>query len=718
MAVGTRHSTVRFMELESLSLMKYSLSYRKQSVHFSNTCRQRYTQRCSMSMNGCQGDPTVPIGTVETRSLPAVSSLSLAMELLNSAISDMIKSDHPPYDSGIIRLEVPIEAQFEALEWLQAQNHLFLPRCLFSGRRPPTVASEVCINETSSHTKLVSVAGVGSAVFFTHLRPFSLDDWRAIRRFLSKKCPLIRAYGAIRFDATTNIASEWSAFGSFYFMVPQVEFDELEGRSIIAATIAWDNAASWTYQRAIDALGATIWQLSSVPMTVEKKIPHSHIVANTHVPGKASWDHAVKHALQIISRNDPVLIKVVLARSTRVVTAADIDPLTWLTCLKVEGQNAYQFCLQPPHSPAFIGNTSVICSSLDRTHQFFGMHPIEVVATLDYGASTSQSSYFIGTRLSISTEALAGTRARGGSELLDLKIEQDLLSSAKDHNEFAIVREWIRRRLEAVCSSVVIEPKKAVRKFRRVQHLNAQLRGRLQAEDDEFKILSSMHPTPAVCGYPTEDARTFISETEMFDRGMYAGPVGWFGGEESEFAVGIRSALVEKGLGALIYAGTGIVEGSDSSLEWEELELKTSQIIRLLPHRAVLALDKILQVLTNALLRKVQSDLVKFPLSIVWGWEAYRSSMLKVFKKSLDEGAFSFVIGMMCSGVSEGEKESGSRTPCPMKRSWCLLDIMVNQRDRTYFKRDYESFRAVFESSITGSDKRRQRIFGLNAEDE
>ncbi|KAG5602340.1 hypothetical protein H5410_033710 [Solanum commersonii] len=497
--------------------MKYWLSYRKQSVHFSNTCRQRYTQRCSMSMNGCQGDPTVPIGTVETRSLPAVSSLSLAMELLNSAISDMIKSDPPPYDSGIIRLEVPIEAQFEALEWLQGQNHLFLPRCFFSGRRPPTVASEVCINETSSHTKLVSVAGVGSAVLFTHLRPFSLDDWRAIRRAIFILCLACFIFISIR-----GMVNDVSC---------KVEFDELEGSSIIAATIAWDNAASWTYQRAIDALGATIWQLSSVPMTVEKKIPYSHIVANTHVPDKASWDHAVKRALQIISRNDPVLIK-------------------------VEGQNEYQFCLQPPHSPAFIGNTP--------------------------------EQLFHRDRLIISTEALAGTRARGGSELLDLKIEQDLLSSAKDHNEFAIVREWIRRRLEAVCSSVLIEPKKAVRKFRRVQHLNAQLRGRLQAEDDEFKILSSMHPTPAVCGYPTEDARDFISETEMFDRGMYAGPVGWFGGEESEFSVGIRSALVEKGLGALIYAGTGIVEGSDSSLEWEELELKTSQFTKLMKLEAPL----------------------------------------------------------------------------------------------------------------------------------
>ncbi|GKV14113.1 hypothetical protein SLEP1_g25028 [Rubroshorea leprosula] len=63
---------------------------------------------------------------------------------------------------------------------------------------------------------------------------------------------------------------------------------------------------------------------------------------------------------------------------------------------------------------------------------------------------------------------------------------------------------------------------------------------------------------------------------------MYAGPVGWIGGGESEFAVGIRSALVEKGLGALIYAGTGIVKGSKASLEWDELELKTSQFTKLL----------------------------------------------------------------------------------------------------------------------------------------
>lgn len=110
----------------------------------------------------------------------------------------------------------------------------------------------------------------------------------------------------------------------------------------------------------------------------------------------------------------------------------------------------------------------------------------------------------------------------------------------------------------------------------------------LRNEDDEFEILSVLHPTPAVCGFPTEEARVLIAETENFDRGMYAGPVGWFGGDESEFAVGIRSALVERGYGALIYAGTGIVEGSNSSSEWEELELKTSQFTKLMKPQPII----------------------------------------------------------------------------------------------------------------------------------
>lgn len=319
---------------------------------------------------------------------------------------------------------------------------------------------------------------------------------------------------------------------------------------MLAATVAWDNAISWTWDQAITALQLTMREISSVIVKVHRDVTRTFILSNNHTPDKKNWDIAVNRALQIIDRSSSPLTKVVLARSSKFVTATDIDPITWLACLQAEGENAYQFCLQPPSAPAFIGNTP--------------------------------EQLFHRKCLGVSSEAMAGTRARGGSTSLDLQIEHDLLSSPKDHLEFTIVRDSIRRKLEAVCDRIVVEPNKAIRKFPRVQHLYAQLAGKLRSEEDEFDILSSLHPTPAVCGFPTEEARLLIAETEVFDRGMYAGPVGWFGGGESEFAVGIRSALVEKGLGALIYAGTGIVEGSNPCSEWDELELKTSQFTKLL----------------------------------------------------------------------------------------------------------------------------------------
>ncbi|KAK6148522.1 hypothetical protein DH2020_019434 [Rehmannia glutinosa] len=547
-----KHCVASFKDIESKKYYSFSspTAIAKQSVHFSN---HKSHELGSLSMNGCGGDPRAPLGTVETRTLPIAPTPTVAADRLDSAIFHL-KSESPPLDSGIIRIEVPIQQQIEALDWLRSQSHsLRLPRCYFSGRDSSNISLIEHINgngngngnghsssqdPTDHHhqKKLVSVAGLGSAVSFRHLHPFSLDDWHSIKRFLSKKCPLIRAYGAMRFDARSNIAPEWKGFGSFYFMVPQVEFNEFEGSSMIAATVAWDNRLSRTYEQAIAALEATMSEVSSVVRRLNGSSRRAVVLHQTHVPNKASWDSAVKRALDLINRENSTLVKVVLARSSRVLTTVEIDPLEWLSSLQVEGANSYQFCLQPPESPAFIGNTP---------ERLFYRH-----------------------RLSVFSEALAATRARGGTESLDLQIGNDLLSS--------------------VCSSTVVEPSKALRKLPRVQHLYAKLSGTLQKEDDEYKILSSLHPTPAVCGLPTEDARILISETEMFDRGMYAGPVGWFGGAESEFAVGIRSALVGKGVGALLYAGTGIVDGSNSALEWQELELKTSQFTKLMKLEAPL----------------------------------------------------------------------------------------------------------------------------------
>ena len=87
------------------------------------------------------------------------------------------------------------------------------------------------------------------------------------------------------------------------------------------------------------------------------------------------------------------------------------------------------------------------------------------------------------------------------------------------------------------------------------------------------EIIHKLHPTPAVGGYPKKQALEAIEEIEPFERGWYAAPVGWVGYDRAEFAVAIRSSLIVKNKVAL-FAGAGIVSGSQPEAEWEELENK------------------------------------------------------------------------------------------------------------------------------------------------
>jgi len=131
---------------------------------------------CYLSMNGCkEGENNKrtrePVRTIETRTLSPVASAAMAMYSLRMAISELKEESPFSTSSGIVRVEVPIEEQVEATDWLHSQNHLLLPRCYFSGKE-----------QKSFPGNLVSIAGVGSAVFFSQSQPFSYWDWISIRR--------------------------------------------------------------------------------------------------------------------------------------------------------------------------------------------------------------------------------------------------------------------------------------------------------------------------------------------------------------------------------------------------------------------------------------------------------------------------------------------------------------------------------------------------------
>jgi menaquinone-specific isochorismate synthase len=98
---------------------------------------------------------------------------------------------------------------------------------------------------------------------------------------------------------------------------------------------------------------------------------------------------------------------------------------------------------------------------------------------------------------------------------------------------------------------------------------------------DDASILEAFHPTPATCGAPVADAMRFILDKEKFDRGWYAGPFGCVSRDSAEFAVAIRSML-SKGSQVEVFAGAGIVEGSDPEKEWFELEDKISGVLNVL----------------------------------------------------------------------------------------------------------------------------------------
>ena len=265
------------------------------------------------------------------------------------------------------------------------------------------------------------------------------------------------------------------------------------------------------------------------------------------------------------------LRKVVLARRSTLTFREPMDALALVSSLKARDPDAYQFALVHEDGAAFVGST-----------------PERLFASRDGRAAS---------------EAVAGTRPRGSDEGEDAALAYEMLLSPKEHEEFSIVREEVRRALAVVArdgsSGVRVELEKGVLRHVSVQHLYARLGCELRDGTSEADVLKALHPTPAVCGHPRSAALDAVRKAEPFDRGLYAGPLGWIGADSAEFAVAIRSALIETnaapdaktcrresasggsdtvGTVMRLYAGVGVVAAADAVAEWRELNLKTTPL--------------------------------------------------------------------------------------------------------------------------------------------
>jgi isochorismate synthase len=174
----------------------------------------------------------------------------------------------------------------------------------------------------------------------------------------------------------------------------------------------------------------------------------------------------------------------------------------------------------------------------------------------------------------VSALGLAGSAPRGADPAEDERLGRGLLSSAKNRVEHEIVVRALREGLAPLTSDLQADEEPTLLQLRNIQHLATDVSARALGGVDILELVGRLHPRPAVCGWPTEAALEVIRAHETFDRGWYAGPVGWMDGEgEGEFAVALRSALV-RGSRAWLFAGAGILGDSDPRAELAEIEWK------------------------------------------------------------------------------------------------------------------------------------------------
>jgi menaquinone-specific isochorismate synthase len=232
------------------------------------------------------------------------------------------------------------------------------------------------------------------------------------------------------------------------------------------------------------------------------------------------------------------LQKVVLARVCEVQSPALVDIDHALAYLQQRYAECYCFLFEPqPH------------------HAFFGATPELLIA--------SQGRQF-------ASMSLAGSIQRGATPAEDERLAQELLNSAKDCHEHALVVAAVRSRLEPLVDELRIPDTPTVYQLSNIQHLYTPIRGVLRRAQGVLPLVETLHPTPALGGSPRDLALAFISAVESVPRGWYAAPVGWIDDHlDGVFGVAIRSAVAQRQR-AWLYAGAGIVAASEAQKEWEE----------------------------------------------------------------------------------------------------------------------------------------------------
>ena len=273
-------------------------------------------------------------------------------------------------------------------------------------------------------------------------------------------------------------------------------------------------------------------------------------ISSKQIPVKdsAQFKTSVKCALKLIESQ--YFSKIVLSQAINVISQTPFSLIDSLNNLRLTYPGCYVFSTSNGKGQNFIGASPERLISIDNNQ--------------------------------LITDALAGSAPRGKTEVEDANLGKGLLNSEKDLREHQVVIDFIVDRLSKLGINPDFSPVPRLLQLSNIQHLWTPIRARIPRDIHLLKILAQLHPTPAVAGVPRDIALQQIRGCESCDRSLYAAPLGWIDRTgNGEFAVGIRSALID-GDRAILYAGAGIVAGSEPEKELAEIQLKLQALLNAL----------------------------------------------------------------------------------------------------------------------------------------
>jgi menaquinone-specific isochorismate synthase len=335
-----------------------------------------------------------------------------------------------------------------------------------------------------------------------------------------------RYLGGLAFAPGAADAAPWHGFGDAWFVLPRWTYvhDGVRAALVLAVDAA-DAAASTRWRDELGAFRAAL-AASFAPRPQPPML-------NIDPGDRDVWRAHVRAITDAIAAGD--CAKIVAARSAVVTLAGDARPADMLAELDARHADCVRVLVRPPGGGALVAATPERLVALD-------------------GAN-------------VSCDALAGSIARASGD------DAALLASAKDRNEHDIVVRAIASALHALDADVRYPAEPGVRTLRHVLHLHTPIAATVRGQRHVLELAAALHPTPAVGGTPTPVATDWIARHEVA-RGWYASPVGWFDLDgNGELAVAIRSGLLA-GERAHLWAGAGIVAGSDPDRELAETDLK------------------------------------------------------------------------------------------------------------------------------------------------